>query len=168
VASAQIGELDPLCVGFSTVDFRQFDPAKPLDVVINPDAARYESGTMYRPAVKGFAASVGWLHDEVGIDNALSDIAELSQYCRARAGELGGTTVPRPPGSSRSRSATQMLTGLLPISRTLGSPSGACTKTMRCESRLASTTRPRRSTAPWNSSGSTSRSPEACRGRSVS
>jgi len=100
VAANQFEALQPLCVSFSTVDFRQFDPVNPLEVTINPDAARYETGTMYRPAVKGFAASVRWLLEEVGFPDALESIEKLSIYCRARVSEIPGVNVLTPVGQT--------------------------------------------------------------------
>jgi L-cysteine/cystine lyase len=108
VAANQFEELQPLCVSFSTVDFRQFDPASPLEVTVNPDAARYETGTMYRPAVKGFAASVDWLLEDVGFSNALGSIEELSTYCRARFSEVPGMNVLTPEGQTSGLVAFQI------------------------------------------------------------
>jgi selenocysteine lyase/cysteine desulfurase len=96
VAPEQMDQLAPTSVSFTTIDFQQFDPHRPLDVAINPTAARYETGTMYRPAVKGFAASIRWLTNEVGLNEALAAINELSGYCRQEATQIPGVRVLTP------------------------------------------------------------------------
>jgi L-cysteine/cystine lyase len=108
VAPDQMDELEPTCVSFSTVDFRQFDPSRPLDITINPSAARYETATMYRPAVKGLAASVRWLTTDVGFKDALADIDELSRYCRVQAAQLPGVRVLTPPDQTSGLVAFQI------------------------------------------------------------
>ena len=100
VAPGQMDELSPLSVSFSTVDIRHFDRSLPLDVVISPSAARYETGAMYRPAARGLAASVRWLSRDVGLRAALADIADLARYCREQAAQLAGVRVLTPAGQA--------------------------------------------------------------------
>jgi len=108
VAPDQLDALRPASVSFSTVDSRQYDRSRPLDVVINPTAARYETGTMYRPAVRGFAAAVRWLCGDVGLGSALADIGELSRYCRDQAAQLAGVRVLTPAGPASGLVAFQL------------------------------------------------------------
>jgi L-cysteine/cystine lyase len=98
VREDQIEALSPTFTSFSSIDFRQFDATDPGTFTLNPDCSRYETGTFYRPAIKGFASSVEWLRDAVGVDKAMDDIASLSTYCRERASEIPGVIVLTPPG----------------------------------------------------------------------
>jgi L-cysteine/cystine lyase len=96
VRENQIDALEPTFMSFSSIDFRQFDATDPTTFALNPDASRFETGTFYRPAIKGFASSVEWLRDAVGLNDAIADIAYLSAYCRDRASQLPGVTVLTP------------------------------------------------------------------------
>ncbi|HEY3942254.1 MAG TPA: aminotransferase class V-fold PLP-dependent enzyme [Acidimicrobiales bacterium] len=98
VRSDQLDALSPTFTTFTTVDFRRFDATDPASFVLNPTAARFETGTFYRPSMRGFATSVRWLTDVVGFSEAIADIEALSAYCKARAGEMRGFTVLTPAG----------------------------------------------------------------------
>jgi L-cysteine/cystine lyase len=96
VRSDQVQALSPTFTTFSTIDFRQFSATDPDSFVLSSGASRFETGTFFRPAVKGFAASLQWLTEVVGVDDAISDIGLLSAYCRDRVGEIPGVTVLTP------------------------------------------------------------------------
>lgn len=98
VRAQELASLEPTFASFTTVDYRSFDANDPATFVLQPRASCLETGTVYRPAMIGFAEGVAWLKDEVGLDSAQADIAELSQYCRERATEVPGATVLSPPG----------------------------------------------------------------------
>jgi L-cysteine/cystine lyase len=97
VREDQIEALTPTFTSFSSIDFRQFDATDPATFTLNSDCSRYETGTFYRPAIKGFATSVEWLRDVVDVDKAMADIASLSSYGCERASEMPGVTVLTPP-----------------------------------------------------------------------
>lgn len=96
VRAAELASLEPSFASFTTVDYRSFDAADPETFVLRPEASCLETGTVYRPAMLGFAEGVAWLKDEVGLDGAQADIAELSEYCKERAAEIPGATVLSP------------------------------------------------------------------------
>ncbi|MDA8300646.1 MAG: aminotransferase class V-fold PLP-dependent enzyme [Actinomycetota bacterium] len=100
VRADMLSSLEPSFVSFATVDFRTFDAADPATFVLPAEASCLETGTVYRPAVLGFAEAVSWLKDEVGLDAAEADLSELSGYCRERAAEIPGATVMSPPGQA--------------------------------------------------------------------
>ncbi len=97
VREDRIDTLSPAFMGFSSIDFRQFEATDPSTFIFSPGCSRFETGTFYRPALKGFASSVAWLRDVVHLDDAMADIAWLSAYCHDRASELPGVTVLTPP-----------------------------------------------------------------------
>jgi L-cysteine/cystine lyase len=96
VRSDQINALSPTFTTFSTIDFRQFAATDPDSFVFNPGAARFETGTFFRPAIRGFAASLQWLTDVVGVSDAMTDIGALAAYCSSRVSEIPGVTVLTP------------------------------------------------------------------------
>jgi L-cysteine/cystine lyase len=108
VREDQMEALSPTLTSFSSIDFRQFDATDPATFALTPDCSRYETGTFYRPAIKGFTASVEWLRDVVEVDQALHDIASLATYCRERASEMPGVTVLTPVGQHGGLVALQI------------------------------------------------------------
>lgn len=96
VRADRLDALSPTFTTFSTIDFRQFSATDPESFVFSPGAARFETGTFFRPAIKGFTASLQWLTQSVGVDDAIADIAALAAYCRDRVGEIPGVTVLTP------------------------------------------------------------------------
>lgn len=97
VRDDMLSSLEPSFASFTTVDFRSFDVQDPATFVLREEASCLETGTLYSPAVRGFAEAVSWLKDDVGLDDAEADIAELSAYCRQRASEIPGAKVLSPP-----------------------------------------------------------------------
>jgi len=98
VRADMLSSLEPSFASFTTVDFHSFDARNPETFALRPEASCLETGSVYRPAMIGFAEAVAWLRDEVGLDDAVADISELSAYCRERAAELPGATVLSPAG----------------------------------------------------------------------
>jgi selenocysteine lyase/cysteine desulfurase len=98
VRADQLDALSPTFTSFSTIDFLRFEATDPASFVLSPTGSRLETGTFYRPALRGFAASVGWLTGVVDLALAMADIEALSAYCWARASELPGVTVLSPAG----------------------------------------------------------------------
>lgn len=62
------------------------------------DARRFETGSVFRPAVYGLDASVRWITDEVTLPWAFERIVELAAYCRRALEAIDGVTITTPPG----------------------------------------------------------------------
>jgi L-cysteine/cystine lyase len=65
-------------------------------VVPPPDASRYEMGEAFNPAVRGQAAGLRWLRDEVGFDWLTARNRELGQRCAEGLSKIEGVTVTSP------------------------------------------------------------------------
>ncbi len=87
--------VDPTFVGFLSMDFHArhdwtgyFMP--------QPDARRYEVGTVNRPAIKGMVANMAWLRETVGWEWIHERIAEMNRYAYHRLTETPGVSVISP------------------------------------------------------------------------
>ncbi|HEX5506205.1 MAG TPA: aminotransferase class V-fold PLP-dependent enzyme [Thermomicrobiales bacterium] len=58
---------------------------------------RYEAATLYGPSVRGFAASLGWIAEEVGWDWAYARAAALGRRCYELLAAIEGVTMHTPP-----------------------------------------------------------------------
>lgn len=63
-----------------------------------PDARRFEVGTVYRPAIGAMLANLTWLREQVGWEWIHARIAALHDYSRAALAATPGVTVISPPG----------------------------------------------------------------------
>ncbi len=62
----------------------------------NPTARRFETGTIYPPAMAGMQASLRWLMEEAGQDWAYARIARIAAYAREAIGSLPGVRLLTP------------------------------------------------------------------------
>jgi L-cysteine/cystine lyase len=92
VARDRLAELQPTFVGGFGIDHHSFK-ADQIEFQAAEGAQRYEVGSLYRPAIRGLAASLSWIE---GLGPIYGAIAELSTYCRARVAELPGAEVLTP------------------------------------------------------------------------
>lgn len=97
VRGESLSRLSPTFVGYSSMDMigrhdwtGYFLP--------QPDARRFEVGTVYRPAIKAMLANLRWLAHEVGWDWIHARIAALHDYSRAALTAMPGVTVISPRG----------------------------------------------------------------------
>ena len=65
-------------------------------VVPPPNASRYEMGETFNPAVRGQAAGLRWLKDEVGFDWLTTRHHELGQRCAEGLSKIDGVAVTSP------------------------------------------------------------------------
>ncbi len=61
-------------------------------------ARRFETGTVYRPAMRAMADNLDWLEREVGWEWVYGRIAHLFDYTRRALSDLPGVTLITPPG----------------------------------------------------------------------
>jgi len=67
------------------------------NVTLHPDARRFEVGMMNRPSIAGFASSLAWILDEVGVGRAFDHSVMLAGRCRERLAALPGVALVTPP-----------------------------------------------------------------------
>ena len=69
----------------------------PYGFVMPPEGAkRYEMGESFNPAVRGQAAGLAWLKDEVGFDWLTSRVRALGEQCHAGLSAIAGVSVATP------------------------------------------------------------------------
>ncbi len=88
------GTLPPALGGFGLAEH---DDAA-LTYRIQPDARRFEVGSVYRPGIAGLAESLRWRLEDVGLDWGYEQIRANARRCRALLEEVRGVTVHTPPG----------------------------------------------------------------------
>lgn len=94
----RMNELAPTFVGYAAMDrFAGHDWTGYY--MPQPDARRYEGGTVYRPAISGMLANLTWLRDRVGWPWIHRRIAEVADYARRALRETSGVTVLSPAGA---------------------------------------------------------------------
>jgi L-cysteine/cystine lyase len=96
VSAAAMDQLQPTYVGFGAVDYDKYRPNDPGSFEVIGAAARYEAGTFYRPAIRGFAASFSWLSEDIGLGAIYERIRGLREHCVGRLGELDGVRLMAP------------------------------------------------------------------------
>ena len=96
VSAAGMELLQPTYVGYGTVDHEQYRPNDPGSFAVVGTAARYEAGSFYRPAIRGLAASLSWLSDDIGLGAVYERIHSLREHCVRRLGELDGVQLMAP------------------------------------------------------------------------
>ena len=94
VAAAAMDRVGPTFTGgFS---FESFDE---LGVyAFQPDARRFEVGSVYRPALAAMNESTRWIAEEVTLPWAYGRIQEVAAYCRRALEGLEGIDIMTPPG----------------------------------------------------------------------
>lgn len=65
-------------------------------VELHPDARRFETGMINRPALAGFVASMEWILDEIGLDQIHRRSLHLALICRERLGRIEGAVLVTP------------------------------------------------------------------------
>lgn len=65
---------------------------------MQPDARRFEVGSVYRPAVAGLAESLRWRQEDVGLDWGYRRIAAMVRRCRALLSDVPGVQFFTPEG----------------------------------------------------------------------
>jgi L-cysteine/cystine lyase len=96
VSAAGMELLQPTYVGYGTVDHEKYRPNDPGSFAVVGTAARYEAGSFFRPAIRGLAASLSWLSDDIGLGSVYERIHSLREYCVGRLGELDGVQLMAP------------------------------------------------------------------------
>ena len=91
VRSDRLGELRQTYVGYPSMrDGEAFDETGVF--LPSPGAARYEVGTVYRPAQAGMWAGLQWM-EELGFDWIYQRIQTITQQARAALAEIPGVRV---------------------------------------------------------------------------
>jgi L-cysteine/cystine lyase len=96
VSAAAMELLQPTYVGFGTMDHEKYRPNDPGSFEVVDTAARYEAGTFYRPAIRGLAASLSWLCEDIGLSVIYERIRGLREHCVGRLSELDGVRLMAP------------------------------------------------------------------------
>jgi L-cysteine/cystine lyase len=96
VRAAAMSQLQPTYVGFGAVDHDKYRPNNPDSFEVIGAAASYEAGTFYRPAIRGLAASLSWLCEDIGLSVIYERIRGLREHCVERLGELDGVRLMAP------------------------------------------------------------------------
>jgi L-cysteine/cystine lyase len=96
VSATAMQRLQPTYVGFGGVDHEKYQADDPDSFAVVGTAARYEAGTFYRPAIYGLAASLTWLHEDIGLSVIHEQVSGLREYCVGRLGELDGVRLMAP------------------------------------------------------------------------
>ena len=96
VGAAAMELLQPTYVGFGTVDHEKYRPNDQGSFEVIGTAARYEAGTFYRPAIRGLAASLSWLCEDIGLSAIYERIRGLREHCVQRLSELDGVRLMAP------------------------------------------------------------------------
>jgi L-cysteine/cystine lyase len=96
VSAAAMERLQPTYVGFGSVNHEKYQPGDPDSFALVGTAARYEAGTFYRPAIYGLAASLSWLHEDIGLSVVHEQVSGLREYAAGRLGELDGVRLMAP------------------------------------------------------------------------
>ncbi|NOZ05328.1 MAG: aminotransferase class V-fold PLP-dependent enzyme [Chloroflexi bacterium] len=95
VRRKRVAELSPTFVGFFSMrDFEAFDFSGSF--IPAPGAHRYETGTLFWPAIYGMRESLQWLEEVVGYDTVFAFGREATARCRQMLGELPGCTIHTP------------------------------------------------------------------------
>ncbi len=96
VSPNALERFEPTFISFMGIDHDRYrwDDASVLPV--NVGASRFEFVLPYRPSVTGLLASLTWVRDQVGRENALRRIAENAHYGWERAHEVPGAEVLTP------------------------------------------------------------------------
>lgn len=87
--------VSPTYVGFVSMDFQaQHDWTGYY--MPQPDASRYEVGTVYRPGIKAMVENMRWLAEAVGWEWIHTRIAEVARYAHQKLHATPGVTVISP------------------------------------------------------------------------
>lgn len=105
VRSDRLQLLRPLQASYFSVERHDFRGA----VELHPDARRFETGMVYRPALAGLNASLEWLIDEVRVTRAWARSLDLARYGRRVLEHLPGVELLTPAAQM-----SQLLTFDLP------------------------------------------------------
>ena len=95
IASARIDELRPTYGGYFSADHHDHAGG----VTLHPDARRFEVGMMHRPSIAGFAASLSFILDDVGVAPAFAHSVALARRCRQRLAQVPAVTIVTPEGT---------------------------------------------------------------------
>lgn|SRR6185369_2867295 len=95
VRSDLVENLEPTMPGSFSVDLDAYRQNDPVSLVFLPSAARFESASVYRPAVAGLSAAVAWL-EHLGWGEIYSTISDRTSYALSRIDELSGVTSSTP------------------------------------------------------------------------
>lgn len=91
VRADRMGQIQPTYLRYGAFD--------PYGFVLPPsDASRYEMGETFNPAVRGQAAGLRWLKDDVGFDWLTERNRQLGQRCLEGLSKIDGVTVTTPRG----------------------------------------------------------------------
>jgi L-cysteine/cystine lyase len=94
----RLERLSPTFVGYLGTDHAHYR-ANDVDAVAPADgAARYEVGSLYRPAIAGFATAVEWHREWLQKGALLERINALTTYCHGQATQLSDAVVLTPAG----------------------------------------------------------------------
>lgn len=94
VAAASMDRFGASFSGYSS--FEHFDELG--SYAPQPDARRFELGSVYRPAIGGLKESVEWILNEVTLDWAFERIRTLASYCRKGLESIEGVEIITPRG----------------------------------------------------------------------
>jgi len=95
VKKERVTELAPTFVGFYAMrDYEAIDLAG--SYMPAPGARRYETGTLFWPAIYGMNESLRWLEEVVGYDTVFALGREATAQCHEMLGELPGCTIHTP------------------------------------------------------------------------
>jgi L-cysteine/cystine lyase len=99
VRRSSIEQVAQTFVGFLGADHSQYRPNDVNGHAPAEGAARYEVGSLYRPALFGFGSAIEW-HREWSRTAATFDrIRSLAEYCHDQAAQLSDTVVLTPAGN---------------------------------------------------------------------
>ncbi len=95
VKKERVAELSPTYVGFFSMrDYEAIDLSGSF--MPAPGARRYETGTLFWPAIYGMRESLQWLEEVVGYDTVFAFGREATALCRDLLGALPGATIHTP------------------------------------------------------------------------
>jgi L-cysteine/cystine lyase len=101
VRRERLSELAPTFAGFLTLKFDTHPVADQTGYFLPaPGARRYETSTLYWPALFGLSESLRWLEETLGYDWVFAHGHAITRRCREMLAAMPGVTVHSPPAAA--------------------------------------------------------------------